>query len=88
VSILPVITAAETKNKFGKVLLQAAKEPVTIEKSGCPVAVIMSYEEYERYQALEDRYWGERATSARHELGKYVSGTAILDKIQKRIDEE
>jgi prevent-host-death family protein len=88
VLILPSITATETKNRFGKVLLQAAKEPVTIEKSGCPVAVIMSYEEYERYQALEDRYWGERATSMRRRQGKYTSGTAILDKIQKRLDEE
>jgi prevent-host-death family protein len=87
VSALPVITAAETKNKFGQVLLQAAKGPVTIEKSGNPVAVIMSYEAYENYRLLEDRCWGERAASAR-ERGGYVDGTAILDKIRKRVDKE
>ncbi|MDR1579547.1 MAG: type II toxin-antitoxin system prevent-host-death family antitoxin [Synergistaceae bacterium] len=84
---MPVISATETKNKFGQVLLQAAKEPITIEKSGSPVAVIMSYDAYEHYQLLEDRYWGERAVSAR-ERGGYVGGMAVLDKIQKRIDEE
>jgi prevent-host-death family protein len=84
---LSVVTATETKNRFGQVLLQAVKEPVTIEKSGSPVAVIMSYEAYERYLLLEDRYWGERAASAR-ERGGYAEGAAILDKIQKRINEE
>jgi prevent-host-death family protein len=87
VFVLPVITATETKNRFGRVLSQVAKEPVTIEKSGSPVAVIMSYETYEYYQRLEDRYWGERAVSAR-ERGGYVGGMDIPDKIRKRIDEE
>jgi prevent-host-death family protein len=84
---MPIITATETKNRFGKVLLQAAKEPVTIEKSGCPVAVIMSYETFEHYQALEDYHWGERAKAVR-ERGKYIDGATILDKIQNRIKDE
>jgi prevent-host-death family protein len=82
---LSIITATETKNKFGKVLLQVAKEPITIEKSGSPVAVIMSYEEYEHYQVLEDCFWGERAVSSRAQ-GGYISGADLLNKIQKHID--
>jgi len=80
------VTATETKNHFGKVLRQAAKEPVTIEKSGSPVAVLVSYDVFERYQALEDYYWGEIAKAAR-EKGGYLEGGTLLEKLRRRIDE-
>ena len=84
---MSTITATETKNRFGRVLSQAAKEPVTIEKSGRPVAVIMSYEMFEHYQALEDYHWRERARGIRKQ-GEYAKGPAIPEKIQERFDEE
>ncbi|MBI5438924.1 MAG: type II toxin-antitoxin system Phd/YefM family antitoxin [Nitrosomonadales bacterium] len=58
-------TATEVKTKFGEYLDIAQKEPVLIEKSGRNVAVMVSMEEYKLLQALEDRYWGERALKAR-----------------------
>ena len=64
------MTAATELNKHpGKYLNQAIKEPVVIEKSGRPFAVIVSYE---RYVQLEDAYWGELATIADQEksIGK------------------
>lgn len=54
-------TATELNKHPGKYLNQAIKEPVIIEKSGHPVAVMISYE---RYLTLEDAYWGELATVA------------------------
>lgn len=83
---MPAVTDTETKNNFGKVLRQAAKEPVTIEKSGSPVAVLVSYDMFEHYQMLEDYYWGERAKAAR-EKGGYLEGEALLEKLRQRIDE-
>ena len=80
------VTATETKNHFGKVLRQTAKGPVTIEKSGSPVAVLVSYDTFERYQALEDYYWGEMAKAARGK-GGYLEGEILLEKINRRIDE-
>lgn len=54
-------TATELNKHPGKYINQAIKEPVIIERSGQPVAVMVSYE---RYVQLEDAYWGELATAA------------------------
>ena len=81
-----VVTATETKNRLGRVLQQAVREPVTIEKSGYPVAVLLSYETYERYQWLEDRYWGERAKEAR-KRGGYLEGDELQEKIGRHLEE-
>ncbi|MBE2221608.1 MAG: type II toxin-antitoxin system Phd/YefM family antitoxin [Anaerolineae bacterium] len=45
-------SATEVKNRFGKVLREAAQygEPIIVERDGKPVAVIMSIEAYERTQ--------------------------------------
>lgn len=58
-------TAATTaKNNFGQLLEITRTEPVTVEKQGRPVAVILSFEEYQRLTELEDRAWGERAVKS------------------------
>lgn len=46
-------SATEAKNRFGKVLKEAARygEPIIVERDGKPVAVIMSIEAYEKNQA-------------------------------------
>jgi prevent-host-death family protein len=80
------VSATETKNQFGRVLQQAAKEPVTIEKSGYPVAVLVSHDTFERYQIFEDYYWGERAKKAR-ENGEYIGSEALVEEFQKRLEE-
>jgi prevent-host-death family protein len=54
-------TATELNKNPGKYINKAIKEPVVIERSGHPVAVMVSYE---RYTQLEDAYWGELATVA------------------------
>jgi prevent-host-death family protein len=42
------LSAREAKNEFGRLIDLARAEPVTIEKHGRPVVVVMSVEEYER----------------------------------------
>jgi antitoxin Phd len=59
--------ATDVKNKFGQMLETVVSEPVTIEKNGRPVAVMMSMAEYERLTEIEDRYWGEKALKALEE---------------------
>lgn len=59
--------ATDVKNKFGQMLETVMSEPVTIEKNGRPVAVMMSVAEYERLTEIEDRYWGEKALKALEE---------------------
>lgn len=56
--------ATEAKNRFGQLLDTALTEPVAIEKKGRPVAVLLSFAEYQRLVEIEDRYWGQKAQNA------------------------
>lgn len=70
-------TATELNKHPGKYLNQSIKEPVIVERSGHPVAVLVSYE---RYLQLEDAYWGELAIGADQEksLGKKATKDFLL----------
>lgn len=70
-------TATELNKHPGKYLNQAIREPVVIKRSGCPVAVLVSYE---RFLEMEDAYWGELAKIAEKEksLGKKASMEFLL----------
>jgi prevent-host-death family protein len=50
---MKVIAAGKAKNGFGLLIDTARAEPVTIQKHGRAVAVVLSVEEYERLRSLE-----------------------------------
>lgn len=50
---MKTIAALEAKNRFGELLDTAQREPVTIEKHGRPVAVVVSAEEYDLIQEIK-----------------------------------
>ena len=60
-------TAKDAKNQFGRLIDCARSEPVMVAKHGRPVAVLLSYEEYERVEALERAYWADKAGIAEQE---------------------
>ncbi len=64
---MKTFAASEAKNEFGRLLDTAQREPVTIEKKGRPVAVLLSLEEYQRLEALDDAWWVARAEEAEKE---------------------
>jgi prevent-host-death family protein len=72
---LKSFSAKEAKDEFGRLLDTARQEPVEIKKNGRSVAVLISIEEYERLQALEDDWWGKEAKKAMSEgsLGEMES---------------
>lgn len=53
--------AREAKNAFGRLLDDARIEPVAIEKYGRAVAVVLSMDEYNRLENLEEAYWVSKA---------------------------
>ena len=57
------MSAKEAKNGFGLLLDTARAEPVTIEKHGRPVVVVLSTEEYERLLNRPGRKKAEAARS-------------------------
>jgi len=48
-------TAKDAKNGFGRLIDIARAEPVTIEKHGRPVVVVLSVEEYERLRLRQSK---------------------------------
>ena len=47
------MSAKDAKNHFGELLLEAQKAPVTIEKNGKPVAVLLSFDDHEAVERLK-----------------------------------
>lgn len=64
---MKILSASEAKNRFGKLLDLARREPVQIEKQGRTVTVMLSIEEYERLSALESEILGLKAQEAKEE---------------------
>ena len=56
--------AREAKNTFGRLLDDARMEPITIEKHGRAVVVVLSIDEYSRLEGLEEAYWAAKADEA------------------------
>lgn len=61
------MAAKEAKNHFGELLDTARREPVTIERNGRPVAVVLSVEDFKRFEEIEDAVWGARAEAVEKE---------------------
>lgn len=49
---MSTITATDAKNRFGQVLEMARTEPVRVQKNGRDVGVVISPEEFARYQEV------------------------------------
>lgn len=58
------MVAKDAKNNFGQLLTQAMREPVVVDKNGKPVAVVLSLEEFKRFEQLEDDLLALKAEEA------------------------
>lgn len=50
---MQTVSAKEAKYNFGRLIDTARAQPVTVEKYGRPVVVVLAVEEYERLKAIE-----------------------------------
>ena len=55
------VNATEMKQRLGQYLDYALAGPVMVEKSGRPMVVLLSVDEYERLCAFEDAFWVRKA---------------------------
>lgn len=67
---MKTVASTEAKSNFGALLDAAQRGPVTIEKKGRPVAVMISYEDYQNHEIL-------KLESLRHDL---MAGILQADK--------
>ena len=68
---METVSATEFKNRLGSYLQGIARDPIVIEKSGKPVAVLLSHDEYDRLVHYEDYVWAEKARRA-EESGEFL----------------
>lgn len=50
---MQTLSARDAKYNFGRLIDTARAEPVTVEKHGRAVVVVLAFEEYERLKAIE-----------------------------------
>jgi len=78
---MKTISATEAKSNFGKCISIAMMEPISITKSGCEAVVMLSKEEYERLEAIDDYLWMRKAIEAKK--GGFLgveAGQKIIEK--------
>ncbi|WP_281926550.1 type II toxin-antitoxin system Phd/YefM family antitoxin [Roseibium album] len=56
------VSAKDAKNSFGKLIDDALVEPVTIEKHGRPVVVVLSVDRFEKLRSREEEQAQDRHT--------------------------
>jgi antitoxin Phd len=78
-----IVTATEAKNRFGEYLESARDEPIMVRKNNRDYVVMMSHEDYERLQALEDAYWAARADVAAE--GGWVGHDEAIKLFKERL---
>lgn len=81
---MEVIAAGKGKNGFGFLIDTARAEPVTIQKHGRAVAVVLSVEEYERLKSLQLK--NARISRRRSKAGglRRESVTELSERFEKR----
>jgi len=82
---MKAIAAKEAKNNFGELMDNAQREPITIERHGRPVAVIMSSKEYDQIK-LERLRAKLAIGKAQADRGEFVNQS--LEEILAEFKEE
>jgi prevent-host-death family protein len=80
---LETLTAYEAENSFGDTLIKAQRSPVQITKSGKPVAVLVSIENYRMTEELKMQVLKERVLRAESDLqaGNFVDGEDFMQDL-------
>jgi len=83
---MQTIAATHASNRFGHLLDLALQEPVTIEKKGRQVAVILSVEEYKRMENAIDALQDQRLKEsiADMEAGKVEPASEVFASLKQR----
>ena len=81
------VAALEAKNRFGELLDRAQREPVTIEKHGRAVAVVVSAEEYKEMEALKLASLRAEINKGLDDIkaGRTVDGEEAFEALRERL---
>ena len=81
---MKALTANEAKTHFGEMLMKAQQAPVQINKNGKPVAVLVSFDEYENIEAMKLSMLQSRANRAKADIANEdtVDGESFFDELE------
>lgn len=84
---MEILTASDAKREFGDLLLKVQSAPVGINKNGKPVAVMLSYTEYEQLAAYKTEQLKAQIQQgiADLEAGRIASGNVVLERLRQRV---
>ena len=84
---METITASDAKREFGDLLLKAQKSPVSINKNGKSVAVIVSADEYENLLACRKSQLNAAIQEGLADIksAKVSSGKDVIKRLRDRI---
>lgn len=89
---MKTMSANEAKKHFGELLDTARREPVSVEKHGRPVAVVMSAEDYEDIQQAKMERLRAEIDIGRQELlrgeGRAIKSREELETFKEDIKRE
>lgn len=85
--LMKTLTASDAKREFGDLLLQIQSEPVGIHKNGKPVAVVLSYSEYEHLATCKLNQLKAMVQQGVEDVaaGKVSSGSEVMARLRQRI---
>jgi prevent-host-death family protein len=81
--MMETLTAHEARNNFGAALMMAQRTPVQITKTGKPIAVIVSIEDYRMAESLKIQMLKNRADLAASDsdAGSFADGEAFMQEL-------
>lgn len=83
---MKTVSTATLKARLLHYLDAAKLEPVLVEKKEGPIAVLLSYEEYERLISLERNFWLQRSRKA--EISGYIGIAKSAELLKAGLNEK
>ena len=83
---METLTAQEARVKFGDLLLKSQKGPVRITRSGKPVSVMISADDFEIFEEVKMRYLKEKLARAKNDIDNNLiaDGATFFDDLLRR----
>jgi prevent-host-death family protein len=83
------VTSTEAKTNFGALLTAAQRAPITIEKNGQPVAVIIAHEDYENYTRMLIKDFDEKLKLSieQADRGELIDGEEAFRQLAEEFGE-
>lgn len=84
---MKTLNASDAKREFGEMLLDVQKEPVSINKNGKPVAVVISANDYQEFNKLRELLLKAEIQKGFDDLeaGRIENGKVVIEALRNKV---